>query len=151
MVVSTYNSYLTINRDMKASLSKVEIQASVKRDTEYYEANIGKVKTVDDLHGDYRLYSYAMKAYGPRGDDLWQGFHAQSAGKRSQRQQEFCQYTDRQALSSVCPAFNFKGDTKVAQNTAQADSTTEAYKASFTAEETNIKTESAYSPRASLL
>ncbi|WP_192285911.1 DUF1217 domain-containing protein, partial [Methylorubrum zatmanii] len=36
----------------------------VARETAYYEAHIGQVKSVDDLLGDQRLYAYAMKAYG---------------------------------------------------------------------------------------
>ncbi len=144
MVVSTYNSYLTINRDMKASLSKVESQASVKRDTEYYEANIGKVKTVDDLLGDYRLYSYAMKAYGLEEMTYGKAFMRKVLESDLSDSKSFANtLTDKRYLQ-FAQAFNFKGETKVAQNTAQADSTTEAYKASFTAEETNIKTESAY-------
>jgi hypothetical protein len=34
------------------------------REEEYYKANIGKVKTIDDLLNDRRLFAYAMKAHG---------------------------------------------------------------------------------------
>lgn len=51
--------------------------------------------------------------------------------------------TDKRYLQ-FAEAFNFEGDKKTAQNTAQANSVTDAYKASFTAEETSIKTENTY-------
>ena len=62
--LSTYTSYLVVNRDMKSSLGRVAGQPTVAADTKYYEENIGKVKSVEEFLGDYRLYSYAMKAYG---------------------------------------------------------------------------------------
>ncbi|MBR0705328.1 DUF1217 domain-containing protein [Bradyrhizobium liaoningense] len=63
-MVSTYFSYNYISRHLKQSLTRVEQQADVAREAAYYKANIGKVKTVDDFMKDYRLYHYAMKAYG---------------------------------------------------------------------------------------
>ncbi|MHC2294829.1 hypothetical protein ACVIJW_010699 [Bradyrhizobium barranii subsp. barranii] len=63
-MVSTYFSYSYITRNLKQSLARVEQQTDVAREEAYYKANIGKVKTVDDFMKDYRLYHYAMKAYG---------------------------------------------------------------------------------------
>jgi hypothetical protein len=63
-LVSTYVSYLSVARNLGASLSSVASQATVARDSSYYKENIGKVTTVDEFMGDYKLYSYAMKAYG---------------------------------------------------------------------------------------
>jgi len=39
-------------------------EPAVKTATAYYEANIGSVKSVQDLVGNYRLLSYALNAYG---------------------------------------------------------------------------------------
>jgi hypothetical protein len=39
-------------------------EPAVKTATAYYEANIGSVKSVPDLVGNYRLLSYALNAYG---------------------------------------------------------------------------------------
>ncbi|WP_207462312.1 DUF1217 domain-containing protein [Azospirillum sp. SYSU D00513] len=36
----------------------------VSRETQYFRENIGKVRTVDDLMKDRRLYDYAINAYG---------------------------------------------------------------------------------------
>ncbi|WP_456686450.1 DUF1217 domain-containing protein, partial [Bradyrhizobium sp. P5_C11_2] len=63
-MVTTYFSYNYIAHNLKQSLTRVEQQPDVAREAAYYKANIGKVKSVDDLMKDYRLYHYAMKAYG---------------------------------------------------------------------------------------
>jgi hypothetical protein len=49
---------------MGKSLSLVAKKPDVSRENDYFLANIGKVKSIDDFLKDYRLYSYAMKAYG---------------------------------------------------------------------------------------
>jgi hypothetical protein len=63
-VTDTLTSYRLIAKDLPASLSRKAAEPMVARETAYYEAHIGQVKTVDDLLGDQRLYAYAMKAYG---------------------------------------------------------------------------------------
>jgi len=63
-MVSTYFSYNYISHHLKQSLTRVEQQADIAKEAAYYKSNIGKVKTVDDFMKDYRLYHYAMKAYG---------------------------------------------------------------------------------------
>jgi hypothetical protein len=49
---------------MTRSLTLTAKKPDVSRETAYYLANIGKVTSIDDFLKDYRLYSYAMKAYG---------------------------------------------------------------------------------------
>ncbi|ABY29092.1 DUF1217 domain-containing protein [Methylorubrum extorquens] len=63
-MTDTLTSYRLIAKDLPASLSRKAAEPMVARETAYYEAHIGRVKTVDDLLGDQRLYAYAMKAYG---------------------------------------------------------------------------------------
>ena len=63
-MLSTIADYQRITKDMNKSLSLTAKKPDVNRDTAYYLANIGKVKSIDDFLKDYRLYSYAMKASG---------------------------------------------------------------------------------------
>ena len=63
-MTSTYLGYELYARNLGQSLTRVDDEAANKRDKAYYDANIGKVKSVDDFIGNYRLFSYAMKAYG---------------------------------------------------------------------------------------
>jgi hypothetical protein len=63
-MLSTIANYLMISKDMNRSLTNTANQPDVSRDTAYYLANIGKVTSIDGFLNDYRLFSYAMKAYG---------------------------------------------------------------------------------------
>jgi hypothetical protein len=63
-MLSTIADYLRISKDMGKSLTLTAEKPDVSRDTDYFLANIGNVKTIDDFLKDYRLYSYAMKAFG---------------------------------------------------------------------------------------
>ena len=63
-MISTIADYTRLTTDMSKSLTQVEHQPDVSRDTAYYLANIGKVKSIDDFLSNYKLYSYAMKAFG---------------------------------------------------------------------------------------
>ncbi|GJD56627.1 DUF1217 domain-containing protein [Methylobacterium dankookense] len=63
-MTSTLTSYALIARDLPTAIKRKAAEATVARETAYYEANIGKVTSVDDLLADRRLYAYAMKAYG---------------------------------------------------------------------------------------
>lgn len=52
----------TVNLDR--SLDAVSKTPQVARETEYYLAHIGNVKSIDDFMADKRLVNYAMTAYG---------------------------------------------------------------------------------------
>jgi hypothetical protein len=64
VMLSTIADYTRLTKDMGKSLTQVATQPDVSRDTDYFLSHIGNVKTIDDFLKDYRLYSYAMKAYG---------------------------------------------------------------------------------------
>ncbi|MCK5933569.1 MAG: DUF1217 domain-containing protein [Fulvimarina manganoxydans] len=63
-MLSTFLNYQLYTRDMTRTLDRIASDPVAKREAEYYRENIGKVSSVDEFMGDYRLYSYAMKAYG---------------------------------------------------------------------------------------
>ncbi|MGX7707011.1 DUF1217 domain-containing protein [Methylobacterium sp. Gmos1] len=63
-MTSTLTSYMLLSRNLATSLQRKGNDPIVARETTYYQANIGKVKSVDDFLADQRLYSYAMKAFG---------------------------------------------------------------------------------------
>lgn len=63
-MLSTIASYQLITSNMSRSLEQTLHKPDVSRDTEYYLAHIGEVASIDDFIGDYRLFSYAMKAHG---------------------------------------------------------------------------------------
>ncbi len=63
-MINTYTSYRMISADLTKSIERVKNQPMVQRETEYYLENIAKVKSIEDLVSDARLFRYAMKAHG---------------------------------------------------------------------------------------
>ncbi len=63
-MTSTLTSYMLLSRNLATSLQRKGAEPITARETAYYQANIGKVKSADDFMADQRLYSYAMKAFG---------------------------------------------------------------------------------------
>lgn len=63
-MTSTLLGYQLYAKNLPQSLKRVAAEPENKNDQAYFDANIGKVKTVDDFLKNYRLFSYAMKAYG---------------------------------------------------------------------------------------
>ena len=63
-MLSTIADYTRLTKDMGKSLTQTAEKPDVSRETDYYLANIGNVKTIDDFLKDTRLYTYAMKAFG---------------------------------------------------------------------------------------
>ena len=61
---STFTSFNLINRDLDKSIARTQADPVVSRETEYYKENIASIKTVEDFVGNYRIFNYAMKAFG---------------------------------------------------------------------------------------
>ncbi len=56
--------YTLLTRDYSKSLATTAADPTVKREAAYFQANIGKVKSVDDLLHNDKLYTFVMKAFG---------------------------------------------------------------------------------------
>ena len=63
-MTSTTTAYLAVSQNLSRYQSMTAAEPAVKTATAYYEANIGSVKSIGDLVGNYRLLSYALNAYG---------------------------------------------------------------------------------------
>jgi hypothetical protein len=61
---TTLSTYGAITRNLTRSLGVTAAKPQVARESAYYLANIGNVKSIDDLLGNKRLFSFAMKAFG---------------------------------------------------------------------------------------
>jgi hypothetical protein len=61
---TTTSTYLSIENNLARYQKMVASEPTVKTATDYYAANIGKVTSISDLVGNYRLLSYALTAYG---------------------------------------------------------------------------------------
>jgi hypothetical protein len=63
-LTNTTTAYLSIANNLPRYQKLEATQSSVKTATAYYQANIGKVTTINQFVGNYRLLSYALQAYG---------------------------------------------------------------------------------------
>ena len=57
-----------LKRTMPAQRSTFDATATVKRDADYFRANIGKINSAEELVKDRRLLQVALGAYGLEGD-----------------------------------------------------------------------------------
>lgn len=62
--MNTLLSFHLITRDLSRSMERIQSQPMIKRETEYYQENIGKVTSIEEFVSDERLFRYAMKAHG---------------------------------------------------------------------------------------
>ena len=129
-MVSTYFSYNYIAHHLKQSLTRVEQQPDVARESAYYKANIGKVRTVDDLMKDYRLYHYAMKAYGLEDMAYAKAFMKKVLESDLSDPKSFVNKLVDKRYQEFAAAFSFNGGaTPVAQSENQIDEMIDLYTA----------------------
>jgi hypothetical protein len=137
-------AYVILSRDMPKSLDRVANQAQVKKDAQYYADNINKVKDVDDFLGDYKLYSYAMKAYGL--DDM---IYAKAFMKKVLESDltdanSFANKLSDTRYKEFASAFNFHAPPKDIQTDTQEDDLIGLYKQSFADAADQAATETKY-------
>jgi hypothetical protein len=108
--IGTYAGYQMIARDMDKSLQRVKNEPQVDRETQYYLANIGKVKTVDDLINNTRLFNYAMKAYGLEDMDYAKAFMKKVLTSDLSDKNSFANKLTDTRYQAIAKAFNFEAD-----------------------------------------
>lgn len=62
--MTTTTTYQAVTRNLTQSLQRTAQAPVTARETQYYLANIGKIKSLDAFMGDDRIYRYALKAFG---------------------------------------------------------------------------------------
>jgi hypothetical protein len=130
-MVSTYLNYNSVVSNLTQSLTRVAQQADVTRNAAYYKDNIGKVKTADDLLGDYRLYQYAMKAYGLEDMAYAKAFMKKVLESDLTDASSFANRLSDKRYRDFAAAFSFNAaDTSVAQSGSQTDEMIGLYTAS---------------------
>jgi hypothetical protein len=63
-LAGTVTSYPQISRNIERSLNTISQRPDVKKDSEYYLANIRGVKSAEEFLKNDRLYNFAMTAFG---------------------------------------------------------------------------------------
>jgi hypothetical protein len=129
-MVSTYLTFDLVNRDMQKSLKQVANQTTVTNDTKYYQDNIGKVKTVDEFLDNYRLYSYAMTAYGLDDMIYAKAFMKQVLESDLSDDNSFANRLTDDRYKNIAAAFNFassSADAPTPQSNGQLEELFDTY------------------------
>ena len=72
-MLTTTASYLAVSSNLTRMQTATAADPQVKSDTAYFLANIGKVTSISSFVNNYRLFTYAMKAFGLEDMDYAKG------------------------------------------------------------------------------
>ena len=143
-MVSTYLSYLSVTNNLSKSLSAAASKGAVANETAYYKENIGKVTTVDEFMDNYRLYSYAMKAYGLEDMTYAKAFMKKVLESDLSDSSSFANTLSDSRYTQFAAAFKFVGEDATAQTDVQQSSLLDDYESSFDEETEATATETDY-------
>ena len=143
-MISSSVAYAILSKDMKTSLDRVASQTTVKKDADYYADNINKVKDVDDFLGNYKLYSYAMTAYGLSDMTYAKAFMKKVLESDLTDPNSFANKLADSRYKTFAAAYNFHTPAPQAQTSSQEDDMIGLYTQSFEGSGQDTAAESAY-------
>lgn len=127
-MISTLLNYRLYTNNLAQTLDRLESQSQVEKARSYYDANIGKVASVDEFLGDYKLYSYAMTAYGLEDQIGSKGFMRKVLESDLSDVNSFANKLVDKRYREFAGAFSFGAATApVVQTASQRDLVVEAY------------------------
>ncbi|MBX9589284.1 MAG: DUF1217 domain-containing protein [Hyphomonadaceae bacterium] len=132
-MTSTYLAYRMYAQDLAKSMVRTASRVDIAREQKYYEENIGKVKSVDDLLNNRRLFAYAMKAYGLEDMTYAKAFMRKVLQSDLNDPKSFARQLVDPRYLTLAKAFAFTSDGTVranlpsVQNEFQQDDTTGLY------------------------
>lgn len=123
-MIGTLSSYQQIARNLDKSLGTLSTRPDVKRDSDYFLANIRSVKSVDEFVGNDRLYRYAMTAFGLKDMIYGKAFMRKVLTEGLDNQKSFALQLADTRFREFAEAFNFAryGATATAFDRAQQGS-----------------------------
>ncbi len=116
--------YTMIARDYSKSLANAAANPSVKRETAYFQANIGNVKTVDDLLNNSKLYNYVMTAFGLSDMAYAKGLIRQVLAGGVSTSKSLANTLSDPRYRALATAFNFAADGAVTTSSTSLQQTT---------------------------
>ncbi|MCF3640651.1 DUF1217 domain-containing protein [Rhizobium sp. TRM95111] len=143
-MLSTFTSYNLITRDLLTSLTRTQQDSINAREETYYKENIGKVTSVDEFLDDYRLFNYAMKAYGLEDMTYAAAFMRKVLESDLSDDSSFANSLTDSRYRDFAAAFNFQEETPVAQTEAQLDDVIGLYTAGVESAGSAIQEETRY-------
>ncbi len=148
-MMSTYQSYLFYTRNPAQTQQRTAADPTVARAQQYYQANIGKVKSASDLVNNYQLFSYAMNAYGLQDMTYAKAFMTKVLTSDLSDPNSFVNKLSDSRYKAFAQAFNFNTSGTItsaatAQTSAQSSDLTSLYATSASSAATAANTEASY-------
>ena len=107
-MVGLISSYNRLAADLSATMKRVSSQPQIEREVEYYRANIGNVKSVDEFMGNTRVYNFALKAFGLEDMQYAKAFIRKVLNEGVDDSEAFSMQLSDQRFREFATAFNFK-------------------------------------------
>ncbi len=138
MTTSTLLGYELYANNMPQSLRTLAAEPENKNAQAYYDANIGSVKTVDDFINNYRLFSYAMSAYGLSDLTYAKGLMKKVLTSDLSSSTSVANQLSDPRYKAFAEAFNFSTTGAVQQTSIQSSAQQSATVTAFKANETDL-------------
>ena len=123
-MTSTTTAFLAVSQNLSRYQAMTAAEPAVKTATAYYEANIGSVKSIQDLVGNYRLLSYALDAYGLGGQINAKGLITKVLEGGVSNPKSLANTLPNSRWKAFAAAFNFVDSGATSPSSASAVSTT---------------------------
>ena len=107
-MVGLISSYNRLAADLTTTMKRVSAQPQIKREVEYYWANIGNIKSVDEFMGNTRIYNFALKAFGMEDMQYAKAFIRKVLKEGIDDSEAFSMQLTDQRFREFATAFNFK-------------------------------------------
>lgn len=107
-MVSLITSYNRLSSDLEMSIKRISEQPVIKREAEYYQKNIGNIKSVDDFMENARIYNFALKAFGLEDMQYAKAFIRKVLTEGIDDPKAFSMQLSDQRFREFATAFNFK-------------------------------------------
>ena len=118
--MTTLSSYLTVENNLTRWQTMTADSPTVAQQTQYYQANIGKVTSISQFLSNSRLYNYAMTAFGLGSEaSYYQGLMKQVLTQGVSSQSSLAYTLNDLRVLAFAQAFNFAADgAKTTQSSA---------------------------------
>lgn len=105
---TTISSLRQVSANLPNSLKTVGKDPQVKRESDYYLANIRNIKSIDDFMKNDRIYQYAMKAFGLEEMTYAKAFIRKALTEGIDSNDSFANRLADPRYRDLAEAFNFK-------------------------------------------
>ncbi|HYA74704.1 MAG TPA: DUF1217 domain-containing protein [Roseiarcus sp.] len=123
-MTTTTATYLAVSQNLSRYQTMTADQGAVKTASKYYAANIGKVTSIKDFVGNFRLLSYALDAYGLGNEVNSTALVTQVLEGGVSNPKSLANTLSNPNWAKFAAAFNFVGKGAASASTASAIKTT---------------------------